>query len=408
MLLVKLTLFISVLISFIPWSHGQDRRDQIAFYKSKNSPFPSGELSYEDLKKTRIKSSDEVVKYESEYYQYGQQKIATQLIKPTFATSLNLTKSNTDIGYFQTMVPTSLRLLADTKSKKVLDLAAGIKLRPLKYAHGYIEVQYKNKKGFVDISHCISKFDFAYAIFAQHPKTLKNQWHYVKSRLFDQIETHDGSMIPLSAIVGVSVHTNVGIITKRDSSLPLWSKVKLQQVPVSEKSAEQIWSQSYVKKHGFVWWKSTLSDQKKSVNENVIDFEALLKKEIFSTSFLSDNPKKSIVSTQNGVYITDNGVEWKKIEQLGQFKGPVLYYNSNMIFAGSFRSLDHGKTFQQFVNINTLSQQLKNTLGYNPRAVKIQKISPSSSSQIIFDVLADSRKLKLQSLIYNQEWKVIK
>lgn len=401
---------ILIFIFFMPGLNHADElpNQQIAFYKSKTSPFASGEATFDELTRAKVFSAEELVKYETEFYQYGQQKISTQLIKPTFAKDLNITSGTKDTGYFLTLVGTHLRSKPQTTSSQIFSIPAGSYLIPLKFKDGFIEIIYHSKKGYVDITHCISKFDYAYAIYAKHPKTQKTNWYYVKSRYFDQIEIFDGTMIPLSATQGLSTHNDIGIITKKEAALPLWSKVKLINKTQLNTQLPEKWNQSVLKKHGLVWWKSSVSTQNESTKSGTVTIDDLLKKEIYSTSSLTDNPKNSIASTNEGVFITSDGSTWTRIEQFDNFKGPVFYYNSNMIFVGTFRSVDHGKTFHPFVNITTISQQLKNNLGYNPHAVKVQKISSSSLNKITFDVLADSRKIKLQSLIYNQDWKIIR
>ncbi len=416
-------LFILVVQTITLKSNAADTTQQTAFYKSKNSPFPSGEENINLLVKNRTTDRAEEVKFENEYYQYGLQKISTQLIKPTFAQNLNIKtpqkkmasksdsnkETSTDTGYFLTMNPTLLRSKATPDSSKILEIPVGTFLKPLKFTNGYFEVFFKGKKGFVDISNCISKFDFAYAIYARHPRTNLKNWFYVKTRIFDQIKIYDGTMINLSSIEGLSVNKNLGIITQSTSQLPLWSRVKRVKSNIQSSTQVATWNQSFLKGHGYVWWKKNQTAIAQKINNPLIEnIDSILEKEIFSASFHSQEPKKSIVSTNTGVYITDDGENWRQIEIFKNFKGPVYFYNSNLIFVGTHRSTNQGKTFQQFVNINSMAHQIKSNLGYNPKAVRVQKISSNTPSKIVFDVIADTRKLKLQTLIYTQDWKIIK
>ncbi len=375
----------------------------IAFYKSKNSQFASGEASYERLKENIVTVAEELVKTESEYYQFGHQKISKNLITPTFAKNLSLSKSYADIGQFLTLKETSLKEKAHLKSRTIGQVLEHTKLIPLKYENGFIQVMHQGKKGFIDISVCISKFDYAYAIYAKHPRTQVKQWHYVKSRLFDQIEIYDQTQIPMSAVEGLFTNEKMGIITDHKSQLPLWSKVTLKFA--SETPKKITWNQSFISGHGSVWWKTPDS---MATHNDSLTIDEILKKDVYSISSHPREPKKSIISIPEGVYITSNGSTWTPLRQFKNFRGPVYYYNDNMIFVGSLRSTNQGKTFEPFINISSISSAISRNLGYQPQSVKIKKIKSERPSQISVDVITGYKTLKLQSMIYNQSWEVVK
>jgi len=379
------------------------RNPNIAFYKSKTSQFASGEASFDRLQSNLVSRAEELVKTESEFYQFGQQKISQKLITPTFAKNLSLSKSYSDIGQFLTLKETTLKEKAYVQSRSLGQVFEHTKLIPLKYENGFIQVMYQGKKGYIDISVCISKFDYAYAIYAKHPKTQMKQWHYVKSRVFDQIEITDQTQIPMSAVEGIFVNEKLGIITDHKAQLPLWSRVTLKFV--SEIPTKLTWNQSFISGHGSVWWQSP---RNLIVRDDTLTIDEILKKDVYSISSHPKEPKKSIISIPEGVYITDNGTTWTALPQFKKFQGPVYYYNDNMIFVGSSRSTNQGKTFEPFINVGSISSAITRQLGYQPQSVKIKKIKSDNPSQISVDVIAGYKTLKLQSMIYNQNWEVVK
>ncbi len=407
MLFVKKHLFLTTLSLLLVVSTAQSNTSignpSIAFYKSKNSQFASGEASYERLKQNIVTVAEELVKTEADFYQFGQQKISKTLIKPTFAKNLSLSKSYSDIGQFLTLKETPFKEKAYVKSRSLGQVLEHTKLIPLKYENGFIQVMYQGKKGFVDISVCISKFDYAYAIYAKHPKTQIKQWHYVKSRLFDQIEIYDQTQIPMSAVEGIFTNDYMGIITDYKSQLPLWSKVTLKFA--SETPKKLTWNQSYLSGHGAIWWKTP---ENTIIRDDTLTIDEILKKDVYSISSHPLEPKKSIISIPEGVYMTNNGTTWFPLNQFKKFKGPVYYYNDNMIFVGSSRSTNQGKTFEPFINISSISNAISRKLGYQPESVKIKKIKSDNPSQISVDVIAGYKTLKLQSMVYNQNWEVVK
>ncbi len=379
------------------------RNPNVAFFKSKNSQFSSGEASFDRLNENLVSRAEELVKTESEYYQFGQQKISKKLITPTFAKNLSLSKSYADIGQFLTLKETTLKEKADVGSRTLKFVFEHTKLIPLKFENGFIQVMYQGQKGFIDLSICISKFDYAYAIYAKHPKTQIKQWHYVKTRLFDQIEIYDHSQIAMSAVEGIFVNEKMGIITDYKAQLPLWSKVTLKYS--TETPTPLIWNQSFVTGHGLVWWQTPKNLIEK---DDTLTIDEILKKDVYSISSHPKDPKKSIIAISEGVYITEDGANWTKLSQFKSFQGPVYYYNDNMIFVGSSRSLDHGKTFEPFINVGSISSAIALKLGYQPQSLKIKNIKSEKPSQISVDVIAGYKNLKLQSMIYNQNWEVVK
>jgi hypothetical protein len=379
------------------------RNPNIAFYKSKNSQFASGEATYERLQNNLVSRAEELVKAESEFYQFGEQKISQKLIKPTFAQNLSLSKSYSDIGQFLTLKQTPLKEKAHIQSRSIGQVFEHTKLIPLKYENGFIQVMYQGKKGYIDISVCISKFDYAYAIYAKHPKTQTKQWHYVKTRVFDQIEIMDQTQIPMSAVEGLFANEKLGIITDHKSQLPLWSRVTLKFAMATPNKLT--WNQSYISGHGSVWWQSP---KNLIASDDSLTIDEILKKDVYSISSHPKEPKKSIISIPEGVYMTDNGTTWTALPQFKKFQGPVYYYNDNMIFVGSSRSTNHGKTFEPFINVGSISSAITRKLGYQPQSVKIKKIKSENPSQISVDVIAGYKTLKLKSMIYNQSWEVVK
>lgn len=408
MLIVKKPLFfffIPLLIANLAWGSEYVNNQKIAFYKSKKSQFPSGEGTLDLLQRNVISTAQSLVKTEDEFYQFGQQKISKKLISPTWAKDLSLSSGYKDIGRFMILKETSLKSRAHIGSKALATVPARMQLVPLKYENGFVQVMFKGQKGYIDISTCISKFDYAYAIYATHPKTKIKQWHYVKSRLFDQIELYDQSQISMAAVEGIFTNDKMGIITSIDSHLPLWSKVTLKNSSASPAVVEN-WNQSYLQGHGLIWWK-TPSFQK-AKNEIRLNIDEILKKEVYSISSHPKDPKKSIISISDGVFLTQDGQNWSRLEQFKNYRGPVYYYNDNMIFVGSYRSTNLGKSFEQFINVNSVSSVISNRLGYSPQAVKIKKIKSSGPSKIAIDVDTGYKVLKLQSMIYNQNWEIIR
>lgn len=366
-----------------------------AFYKSPDSQFASGFASEDKLFKNQFDSKT----YESSYYIYKNQKISKSLLKTITAKDLSTSELLKDTGLFLTLLPTQLRLGPSSDEKSLMTIPMGTKLIPLSYKKGMVEVKYKNKKGYVQISDCISKFDFARAIYAYHPEQRKLQWFFVKKRTFDTIETHDHFKISMNQILGILPDNSKAIISQPDQSLPLWTTLKL------ETEVLNIWHKSRLDGHGIVFWKSNAST-KTALNQK-IHIDDLLKKEISFVSIHPKNPKKAVASA-NGLYITEDGEYWTEISSFKNFTGPVLYYNDFLIYAGNFRSIDSGKTFEQYIQIEKIASSISQQIGIIPRKMNVTQIKTIKPFKVEIDIEIGlgNRKIKMQSPVYSQEWKV--
>lgn len=371
------------------------------YYKSPTSQFSSGQATISTLKKNLQSSARFVSEKENDYYQYGQQKISISLLQPTFAKDLSRSTSlkhvYTDIGYFLALASSPLKIEANSTANTLKMIAAGTKLIPLSYKNGFIKTKAGALTGYVDISNTLSKIDFARAVYIQKTPS-KKDWVYVKSRIFDRIELIDGNTISFSEVLAIYTQEDLGIISETNNHLPLWSKVYLK------KEVETNWRKSSIKGHGIVWWKDNSLPE---TSDDLVDIDELLKSDVYSVSFAPKNPKKAVASTSLGIFTTTDGESWKKLSFFKEnLKVPVLYHSESIVFVGSYRSTDAGKTFEPFINVNTISNSLSKKLGFAPTSLRIKKIQAISPSKIMIEADTGVKKLSLQSSIYNQNWEI--
>jgi len=391
------------------------------YYKSPNSLFPSGEESEEKLFTNLRKDYAQKMAIEESYYEYNKQKISKKLIQVTVANDLSAndlsvrglsnkdlsasqhSSALADLGYFLTLKKSMLRSTADFKSKTLATINENTLLIPRGYSKGFVFVEIttagKKLKGYVDISDCISKFDFAKAIYAVHPKTKLKQWIHVKNRSFDFMESTDGSIIPMSYVLGLYPDHKKAIITRKDQALPQWTTLEIKT------DSQSVWLASEITGHGTVYWKKNLNENR--VASNTIKIDELLKKEISFVSFHSKNPRKAVASA-NGLYITDDGENWRLIEQFRNYSGPVLYYNDYLIYAGNYRSTDAGKTFENYIQIEKMAGVIVQSTGVTPKRLQVKKIKTIKPFKVEVDVDIGSRVLKLQTPVYAQSWQVMR
>ena len=394
---------------------------EVSFFKTTSSPFASGKTSGEKLQQTVLAES-KTLPGDVKYYHHGRYYLQTELNPTTAAKLASSTTAVTDLrdfGQFLVIVDTPLLAKPSVDAAKLTKIYSGtlLKLVPStieRFQKGFVKVRFSGIDGFVNISHTISKFDFAVWIFPkatyknENLKTSSNNgWMQVKTRLFDEIETTDGQFIHLSEIEGLWTDAAKGIISSISEPFPLWTHIRVFP------AAPVVWKSSRLPGHHVVWWRE--SDLKASINsknspsskDDEITIDEILKKEIFSVSFHPKNPRKALVSA-GGVYHTTDGQTWKKLKQFDHFSGPVHYFKDLMMFVGPYRTVNGGQTFENFIRIDELTHSITSVLGYSPQRLELRSIKTTSTLKIIMEIDIGSRKIKVQSPIYAQNWSVLR
>jgi hypothetical protein len=402
---------------------------EVPFYKSTNSLFPSGSTTIENLKKQVVGSQ----KASAQLYKWNKIYFNRDEIKPLFATHLSryvidaktttrykvvetnvnslqlfsldkkiLTKRNInevipdayDTGFVMALkdiyLKTSFRPTSSGLTTVLTTIPQGTRLVVNKYVDDYALVKYQNYEGYINLSELITKFDFASFVFA------KNEWHQVRGRNFDKITTTKNLKISLNDIKGVLTPDNRGIIASNNQKIPMWSQVEVTKNKIST------WNKSLIKEHGVVWWKAT-----GEIEQIYYTVDELLKKQISSVSFHPNNPLKGILSS-DGVYITEDGYSWRKLQKFDGFNGPVNYFNDLLLFVGNFRSTDGGKTFDNYIQIDKLASAIEYQFGFVPKKLQVRKIETFTPFRIKIEIETDHRKIKMESPFFSQDWKAVK
>lgn len=391
---------------------------EIPFYKSKMSVFASGYSSFDKLNEQLVSSEST----DAFYLEKDQKKISPSLIpnitayhlsrvwiekytkrrvKPNneldLATILlNYDTDPYDRGLVLTLNATKLRKSAGFSAAAIKTVEKLNYFIPISFEKGFIKILYKGDFGFIDINDCISKFDFAKFAFSFKSKT--NTWEIITHREFDTLITDTHQSLHLGEIKGLIVDQKLAFAYKDNEHYPRWTSFKL----VKEKSKP--WIQSNLKGHGLIWWQRPDTE---ILAKNSISIDELIKKDIYSVSFQPNNPKKGLASA-DGVYITEDGQNWTEIPQFKEYSGPVYYYSDSLMFVGNYRSVDGGKNFENYIQIDKVSAAIEKSTGTETKKIKITKIKVQKPYNIIIDVNTGTRKIRLKSPLFSQDWTQVK
>ena len=399
--------------------------EQVPFYKSATSHFPSGSTTLENLRKQLVKSES----VSRKYYQWNKIYFAQDELMPLFATHLSkyvienstnkrlkVLDTNTlslmvleekagnsrkiglndvradayDLGFAMALKDVYLKSKASDKSMIQTTIPQGTRFEVQQFENNFALVHYQNYVGYVSLSEIITKYDLASFVFAD------KEWHQVQARQFDFVITKSKKKIALNQIKGVITPDHIGIIASSTQKIPLWSKVKVTKSTVAG------WQQSYLKEHGLIWWKPN-----KEFDQVFYSIDELLKKDISSVSFHPQNPLKGILSS-DGIYITENGSQWRKLQQFENFNGPVNYFNDSLLFVGNFRSVDGGATFDNYIQIDKLASAIEFQYGFVPRRLQVRKIETVAPFRMKIEIDTGIRRIKMESPLFAQDWKAAK
>ena len=401
--------------------------EQVPFFKTPESQFPSGYVSLDSLKKQILiqrPTAEKFYKWHNQLFKLDDLRpvrpahLSKKVIDPTTRETLEVVQTTVqnlfvknpkyptknsfridevladhrDLGYFLALKDLSLKNEPTEKSLTKTTIPLGTRLTAETYKNGFAQIKYKSLVGYVSLSEMISKFDLATMIYAE------SKWHFVKKREFDFIITSENEKIHLSQISGVVTPEHRGLIASTNQKIPLWSQVEI----TSTTSAQ--WVQSYLKGQGAIWWKL---ENSQTTPEGTLTIDELLKKKIASVSFHPKNPLKGILSAQ-GVYMTEDGYFWKRLPQFGDFNGPVHYFNDLLVFVGNFRSVDGGAHFDNYIHIDKLTLAIEKQLGFQPKKLQVKKIQTEAPFKIKIQIETGFRTLQMESPLFSQDWKLTK
>ncbi|WP_413613421.1 hypothetical protein [Bdellovibrio sp. HCB-110] len=431
-----------------------DAGSAVSFYRNKNSLFPSGQVSRTNLENKLVRSETEVA-YRStwdkkEYVMQGDQilrdiQVARFAETKTATPLLSLNRSDAsavknlpakasleilvvedfwvrvkekdskvegwlplqalqnrhdDLGIYTNIIDTYLRKDPNVASRALTTIPRLRRVIPLEITKSFLKLQYGNQIGYADITHFVSRADFA--SLAYHPK---KSWMAVLYRNNDVIITQKGETVPLKEVLGFVTNSHRGIVIRPDSSYgpPLRARVEIL------KPEAHIWGISQIDGHGEVWWKkkNLLIEEIEAPSKSTVSTDSLMKREIYSIAFENKNSVRGLVSSE-GVYRTEDGLTWTQISLFGKQNYPVSIHPNGTWFVGSYKSTNQGKSFEPFIRWDNIAQAIESAYHSNPKIMRLTQIEALPNSRILIHVDTGAKQVKLRSLIGDLHWDVIK
>ncbi len=430
-----------------------DAGSALSFFRNKNSLFPSGQVSRNTLEENLLRTENEIAYRTSwdkkEYLLQGHEilrdiQVARYVENKVLTPLLSLNRSDSspvkilaaktqleilvvedfwarvkeksgptqgwiplhilqarhdDLGVFSNIVETHLRKEPHLSSTALTTLPRLTRVIPLEITKSFIKVQHQGHIGYADITHFVSRADFAN--LAYHPK---KHWMTVLYRNNNALISQKGETVPLNEVLGYVANTHRGIVVRSDSSFspPIRARVEILKLEANT------WGISKIDGHGEVWWKKkNLLFENEPKVKNTISTDDLMKREIYSIAFENKNSIRGLVSSE-GVFRTEDGLTWTEIPLFEKQNLPVSIHPNGTWFVGSYKSTNQGKSFEPFIRWDNIAQAIESAYHRNPKILRLTQIEALPNQQVQILVDTGSHKVKLKSSIGDIRWDVIK
>lgn len=409
----------------------------VPFFRSPQSPFPSGQAPFDALLKTengRVVQNFYLVAKDHREYRLPTEQVLRDLDLSMRAVNLKtsevgllarakppwyewisedgrhewlaaekLAPDPSDLGLAQTIDGESLRQTPDLHSEPIAEVRAGERFQVLGFEKDFVLVQSfesADRRGFLPLLHVLLKIDFANYVLSK-----KGQWKPFAFREGTSAVLASGSKKwDLDDIKGVLTSASRGLIAREIAEQGL-----VPRSVVELKKAEWVqWAESDLKGHGRVFWKKQEHGGDLGTPLTALSTEEILSKRFVSVATHPSHPEEALVSGQ-GVYWTRDGKSWTKLPNFRNEDLPVAINARGDLFVGGFVSRDQGKTFLPFLRWQDLTPFLESKRRL-PGLVRLSEIKTPAPDHIQISIDNGVSKIRLEgSNRYGlvTDWKVL-
>lgn len=331
------------------------------FYRSPNSPFPSGEAALSVLKANKISQRQET------WYlletDRTQEWVPEQNVfdKTHFPLRGPLAQSGTVIK-----TTPVLRLNQGWRPAGSATPNTPVVITSLRsdWACGY------DKKGPI----CLSPEDLLLAIDAAHTiLTNDGQRHRLKSRTRNQVQTTSGIKISFANIKMWNIHPRTVFFRNQTNAK---STNAYRRATVIKKDL-RLWQQSILGQHGNIWWMAP-PETSLERDQIVLTREELQARAIFDQT---NHTSLSLVSA-DGVFLSSDGEAWTLLKEFGDANFPVAIGPRNLLIVGDKLSFDLGRSFQSYLRWDQIALLTQKILKHAPKHLRLQKVISAGTSKL--------------------------
>ena len=275
-----------------------------------------------------------------------------------------------DWGYVVSKHRTPLRKKPLNESKATGYLSSGLRLTPIRFQKEFIEIEWRKQPYFIPFSYVISRLNFAKKI------KLNTGWKDILFVMDHWIKTTDDQFVSIEQIQGIqggrSLAYNMASKAYIRSDSHIQSNV-LQTI--SPLTALSVISQSR---------------NSVSVPRRVISTDQLFSRKIFDVA----SAKGLMLASANGIFRSHDGISWERLSFFENKNFPLAISPSGKIYVGPYRSINDGKSFDQYIRWDLVFDALQ--------ADGIRAVSELSIKDIEF--LNNSSRILRMTLQMGRDW----
>jgi hypothetical protein len=357
------------------------------FFRTPKSPFPSGQMSKTDLERTKLSQV-----LENSYLITRERK--------TFWWPAEKVLRDIDLSGNKTInvISCAIRQGPDWNHKILLQIPALTKLDFLGIRNSWAKVRFVTAGsqviGFVDLNNLVLEADFASFVLTE-----ENQWRPVKFRELAYFITDKNERLAIDQVKRMVTRPDLGIIAVKDDKMGL----SIKNHVIIKKMEDGNWNLSEVPGHGRVYWQNPTAI---SNEEDFINTDELLKREVHSIAFHPKNPRWGLVSA-GGIYLTLDGQRWQKLKAFRQNE-PVSIDKEGTMIVGSQMSRDYGKTFHPYVRWEKIARLIEINEAKPAAVMHIADLHFDKHGFLILTIDNGVKKLKMAGVPSEQtSWRML-
>ena len=230
-----------------------------------------------------------------------------------------------DWGYVVSKHKTPLRKKPLNELKVTGYLSSGLRLTPIRFQKEFIEIEWRKQPHFIPFSYVVSRLNFAKRI------KLNTGWKDILFVIDHWIKTTGDQFVPIEQIQGIqggrSLAYNMASKAYIRSDSHIQSSILQAIDPLTPLSVVSRGRQSV------------------SVPQKVITTDQLFSRKIFDVA----SAKGLMLASANGVFRSHDGISWEKFPFFGDKNFPLAVSPSGKIYVGPYRSINDGKSFDQYI-----------------------------------------------------------
>ncbi|MFN7824575.1 MAG: hypothetical protein ACK5P6_04355 [Pseudobdellovibrionaceae bacterium] len=359
----------------------------VHFFRSPEAPFPSGQTNLLTLRKSQKKGWSQTQFWGSsgnlKFLLDRSEIVLDQDLLEAQASPLE----SSGFAYFLT--DQWIKKDPHPKSDPLLQALEGDQLKILMISEGYAKVEKTGFTGWVHLSSCLTRYDFASFVMNAH-----KQWLPVKFRQGPHLILQNGQRIALEHAKALLTQPDLAISKQQIESKKI---SKFQHFRIQQ-TREEKWNISEVKGHGTVFWRAP-SGQPSEISRKpqFISTEVILKKPIYSVAVHPTQPQTALVSA-DGVFLTRDGQNWEELKDFKNQNVPVAISQDHEFFVGNLRSRNQGKSFLPFFQFERIATLISETQrGVSPRQLKISSLEILPENRIRMTIDSGTQKIPLMA-----------